>query len=121
MSLGVLDRSLVTSSTGGAPNVKRFTDNPEAYNLYVRGRYYWERRNQQFLRVALDYFERAIAADPDYALAHAGVADCHTVAAIFGYAPGVDARPLAAAAAERAVQLDPELAEAHHALGAVRQ
>jgi tetratricopeptide (TPR) repeat protein len=44
-------------------------------------RNYWERRNQQFLRVALDYFERAIAADPDYALAHAGVADCHTVAA----------------------------------------
>jgi serine/threonine protein kinase/Tfp pilus assembly protein PilF len=108
-------------TSGAAPNVKRFTDNFDAYRLYLKGRYYWERRNQQFLRIALDYFERAIAADPDYALAHAGVADCYTVSAIFGFMPGVEARPLAAAAAERAVQLDPQLAEAHHARGAAYQ
>src|SRR5262249_24139095 len=108
------------SAGAAAPNVKRYTDNLDAYNLYLKGRYYWERRNQQFVRVALDYFQRAIAADPDYALAHAGVADCHTVSSIFGYVPGVDARPLATAAAERAVQLDPEAAESHQALAAAR-
>src|SRR5262249_13429981 len=108
------------AGAAGAPNVKRFTGNPDAYNLYLKGRYYWERRNQQFLRVALDYFERAIAADPDYALAHAGIADCHTIGAIFGYVPGVEARPLAAAAAERASRLAPDTAEVHQACGAVQ-
>lgn len=102
---------------GAAPAVKRVTDNIEAYNLYLKGRYYWERRNQQFIKLAQEYFERAIAADPDYALAHAGVADCHTVSAIFGFRPGREALPLARAAAQRAVKPDPMLAEAHHAMG----
>jgi TolB-like protein len=102
------------------PAVKRVTDNIEAYNLYLKGRYYWERRNQQFLKVAQDYFERAIAADPEYALAHAGVADCHTVSALLGYCSGADVLGLATASAERALALDPNLAEAHHAMGALR-
>jgi len=46
-----------------------------AYNLYLKGRYFWERRNQHFFKLALEHFERAIGEDPDYALAHSGVAD----------------------------------------------
>src|SRR5262249_424380 len=75
MAGGIVE-SLRVRLAGGTPtpNVKRFTDNLDAYNLYVKGRYYWERRNQQFLQVALEHFQRAITADPDYALAHAGIA-----------------------------------------------
>jgi len=120
IAAAIVENLKVRLAGSGAPAVKRVTDNIEAYNLYLKGRYYWERRNQQFLKVARDYFERAIAADPEYALAHAGIADCHTIAAVFGYGSGAEALPLATASAERALELDPLLAEAHYAVGAIR-
>jgi serine/threonine-protein kinase len=107
------------AASGPAPSVKRYTDNLEAYNLYLKGRYYWERRNDHFLTLALQHFERAIAADPDYALAHAGVADCHTLAGLFGFRRGTDEHALAEAAARRALELDPTLAEAHLAMASL--
>jgi eukaryotic-like serine/threonine-protein kinase len=119
IAAAIVENLKVRLAGTGAPAVKRVTDNIEAYNLYLKGRYYWERRNQQFLKVAQDYFERAIAADPDYALAHAGIADCHTISALFGYCCGADVAPLARASAARALELDPLLAEAHHAMGAL--
>jgi eukaryotic-like serine/threonine-protein kinase len=120
ISAAIVEKLKVRLSGAGMPAVKRVTDNIEAYNLYLKGRYYWERRNEQFLKVAQDYFERAIAADPEYALAHAGVADCQTALAILGFCSGADVLSLAKASAERALALDPNLAEAHHALGALR-
>src|SRR4030095_4426181 len=126
IAAAIVDNLKVRLAGSGAPAVKRVTDNIEAYNLYLKGRYYWERRNQQFLKVARDYFERAIAADPEYALAHAGIADCHTISALFGYCCGADVAALARAAGARARgsparawELDPLLAEAHHAMGAL--
>ena len=61
---------------GQSPTVRRVTDNVDAYKLYLKGRYAWERRNRAALQNAIMYFEQAISADPDYALAHAGLADC---------------------------------------------
>jgi eukaryotic-like serine/threonine-protein kinase len=119
IAAAIVENLKVRLAGTGAPAVKRVTDNIEAYNLYLKGRYYWERRNQQFLKIAQDYFERAIAADPEYALAHAGIADCHTISALFGYCCGADVAALARASAARALELDPLLAEAHHAMGAL--
>jgi tetratricopeptide (TPR) repeat protein len=89
--------------------VKRGTADPEAYNLYLKGRYFWNRRSQESSRRAMSYFEEAIARDPGYALAYAGLADsCQ------GRARGEMAR--AKNAATRAVALDDHLAEGHAAL-----
>ena len=98
--------------------IKKGTDNPEAYSLCLQGRYHWARRNRWHLRAALDCFEKAAALDPSYAVAYAGVADCYTVMTIYGVRPGTEIGALAVTAAERAVTLDPSLAEAHHAVAA---
>ncbi|MEX2271850.1 MAG: protein kinase [Vicinamibacterales bacterium] len=103
-----------------APLVRPGTSNLEAYNLYLKGRYHWQRRNHVHLRLALDAFAQAADADPDYALAHSGLADVYTVMAIYSVRPTSEMLPKAQAAAERALMLDPELPEAHHSIGAIR-
>jgi serine/threonine protein kinase/Tfp pilus assembly protein PilF len=103
-----------------APAVRRATDNLEAYKLYLKGRYYWERRNRASLRSAITYFEQAIAADPDYALAHAGLADCYVIMGIYSIKPYREAYPQALGLARRALELDPQLPEAHLSIGAIR-
>jgi serine/threonine-protein kinase len=120
IAIAVVENLKVRLVGNRTPAVKRPTDNLAAYNLYLKGRYFWERRNQHFFKLALEHFERAIAEDPDYALAHSGVADCHSVTGILGFRDGREVYPLAKAAAERAVALDPTLAEAHHSMGTVR-
>ena len=60
------------------------TDKPEAYNLYLKGRYFWNRRHQGGLQKGLEYFKKAVAIDPDYALGYAGVADSYTILGLFG-------------------------------------
>ncbi|MCK4856743.1 MAG: protein kinase, partial [candidate division Zixibacteria bacterium] len=99
---------------------RRSTVNPEAYDLYTRGRFLWNKRTESDLRKATDYFEQAIALDSNYALAYSGLADAWAV--IPGYAyieavPWADALPKAKEAAKKAVALDDELAEAHASLG----
>jgi TolB-like protein/Flp pilus assembly protein TadD len=94
----------------------RPTGNFEAYTLYLRGRYFWDRRPGGLTK-ALDYFEKALDIDPKYALAHAGVADCFMPLGFFGYLPPREAWPKAKAAAMRALELDGDLAEAHASLG----
>ena len=90
---------------------------PGAYDAYVRGRHEWNKRDDRDLRLAIATFQESIDADPTYAPAYAGLADCYSA---LGYqnalAPG-DSFPRAKAAAERALALDPSLAEAHAALG----
>jgi TolB-like protein/DNA-binding winged helix-turn-helix (wHTH) protein/Flp pilus assembly protein TadD len=86
---------------------------PEAYQLYLRGRYFWNKRDEAGLRRATSYFEQAIARQPGYALAYVGLADAYLVLADHGYMSPEQALPLARAAAERSLQLDDGLAEAH--------
>ena len=102
------------------PAIRRATDNVEAYKLYLKGRYYWERRNRGALQNAITYFEQAISADPNYALAHAGLADCYVITGVYSIRPTREVHPRALSLAMRAVELDPELAEAHASLGAVK-
>jgi adenylate cyclase len=70
-----------------SPTVRRSTDNVEAYKLYLKGRYYWERRNRAALQNAAIYFEQAISADPTYALPHAGLADCLMIMVLYSIRP----------------------------------
>jgi serine/threonine-protein kinase len=94
--------------------VKRGTSDLEAYNLYIKGRHLW---NKRALPKALEFFEQAIARDPTFARAYAGVADAHTYLGHYGLMPTTLAAPNACAAAERAVALDEGLADAHVSLG----
>jgi TolB-like protein/Flp pilus assembly protein TadD len=95
---------------------ERPTENPEAHELYLKGRYLWNRRNTASLRKAGDYFQQAIDLDPNYALAYAGLADVHSLLPIYaGTAPKDDVSK-ALAAARKAVGLDSNLAEAHTSL-----
>jgi TolB-like protein/DNA-binding winged helix-turn-helix (wHTH) protein len=94
------------------------TVNPEAYQLYLKGRYFWNRRTQEGLKKAIDYFNQAIAVDPNYALAYSGVADCYPPLAYLGYVPPNEALSRAKASAAKALEIDESLAEAHATLGA---
>jgi TolB-like protein len=95
---------------------KQGTQNPEAYQLYVKGRYYWNKRTGGDLKTAISYFNQALDKDPGYALAYAGVADSYNVLADFGGEPS-DVVPKSNAAAEKALELDPTLARPHADLG----
>jgi len=93
--------------------------NPEAYELYLKGRYEWNKRTEAGLRKALEYFQQAIDVDPTYALAYAGLADSYDVLGENGFLPGRDVYPKAKAAALRAVELEEASAEAHTSLAQV--
>jgi tetratricopeptide (TPR) repeat protein len=99
---------------------KRQTENAEAYELYLQGRYRWNKRTDEDLKRSIDYFQQATAKDPNYALAYAGLADVYNVIAPYISRPGKDFVPLAEAAAKKAVELDDSLAEAHTALAFVK-
>jgi eukaryotic-like serine/threonine-protein kinase len=95
---------------------KRYTQNTEAYNLYLRGRYYWNRRTEEGNRRGIQYFNQAINGDPGFALAYAGLADCYSTLGTLSYLPSKEAYPQAKAAAIKALELDGNLAEAHTSL-----
>jgi tetratricopeptide (TPR) repeat protein len=99
---------------------KRTTVNPEAYQEYLRGRYHWNNFSADSLRRARDHFERAVDLDPLYALAYAGVGDAFGAMAYYGFIAPADGFPRAAAAARRAIELDPDVADAHVTLGIER-
>jgi TolB-like protein/Flp pilus assembly protein TadD len=96
---------------------KKPTENPEAHELYLKGRYFWNRRSTASLRKAGDYFQQAIDLDPNYALAYAGLADVHSLLPVYAGTAPKDDVPTALAAARKAVELDSNLAEAHTSLG----
>ncbi len=94
--------------------------NVTAYDQYLLGRYHWNKRTAASLREGLACFQRAIEADPGFAPAWAGLADSHALMASNSYAPTGVAFPAARQAAQRAIELDPLLAEGHASLGLVR-
>jgi serine/threonine-protein kinase len=95
---------------------KRDTDNPEAYQLYLKGRYFWNKRAREGLEKAIEYFGKAIDADPTYALAYAGLADAYAVFPDNTDTRPSDSFPKAKAAATKALEIDKQLAEAHATL-----
>jgi TolB-like protein/Flp pilus assembly protein TadD len=100
--------------------VRRYTENVEAYTLYLKGRYCWNQRSEQGLKKGIEFFEGAISHDPHYAPAYSGLADSYSLLGNSGLAPARNVKAKAMRAAQRAVELDPTLAEAHTALGHVR-
>jgi len=93
------------------------TRNTEAYQLYLKGRYFWNKRTGPDLQKAIDYFKQAIEKDPSYALAYVGLGDSYILLSGFGAAPPQNSFPLAEAAAKKALEIDDNLAEAHTTLG----
>ena len=95
---------------------------PEAYENYLKGRFYWNKRSDENLMKAIGYFEQATHQDADYALAYAGLSDCYAIigATIFGTMPVDEAAPKARDAARRALDIDPDLAEAETSLATLK-
>jgi TolB-like protein/tetratricopeptide (TPR) repeat protein len=97
----------------------RPTENTEAHQLYLKGRFFWNKRTGQNLNKAADYFKLAIAADPKYALAYVGLADSYVLMPLYGAGVPRDCYVQAKAAAKKALELDDALAEAHTSLAQV--
>lgn len=95
------------------------TANTAAYELYLKGRFFWNKRTGADLKRAIDYFNQAIAKDPNYALAYAGLADSYTLLSVFSAASPQDSIPQARVAAKKALELDNTLAEAHASFGRI--
>jgi TolB-like protein/Tfp pilus assembly protein PilF len=93
------------------------TADPEAYELYLKGRFFWNKRSGADLRKAIEYFDQAIAKDPNYALAYAGLADSYLLLPNYGSASTQESLPPARAALKKALELDDSLAEAHASSG----
>ena len=111
--------TLQAKITGSEKNsiAKAPTANPEGYELYLKGRFFWNKRSGIDLRKAIEFFNQAIAKDPNYALAYAGLADSYLLLPNYGGVPTADVVPPARAAVTKALELDDSLAEAHASLG----
>ena len=100
--------------------LRRHTDDPEALNLCLKGRFFWNKRTEENLLRAIDHYEQAIARDPGYALAYGGLADCYIVLPDYSSVAPRTACPKAKDAVMRALEIDDSLAEAHASLALVR-
>jgi serine/threonine protein kinase/tetratricopeptide (TPR) repeat protein len=98
---------------------KHHTENADAYRLYLRGRHHWNMWTEEGFYKAIDYFQQAVEKDPSYALAYAGVADSYVLLGWNSYLPSKEVFPKGKAAATTALQLDPDLPEAHASLAAL--
>jgi TolB-like protein/Tfp pilus assembly protein PilF len=96
---------------------KAYTTNPEAYQLYLKGKFYWNKRTGDSLKQAVEFYQQASEKDPNYALAYSGLAETYVLFSSYDVASGADSMPQAKAAALRALDIDDSLAEAHTALG----
>ena len=99
---------------------RRGTENAEAYQDYLRGRYFWNKRTAADLQKAIGYFEKATQADAKFALAYTGLGDCYQLLAEYGSAAPHDAFPKAKAAVNTALEIDGRSAEAHTTLGYIQ-
>jgi TolB-like protein len=95
--------------------------NPEAYEAYLKGRHHWYKRTPEGMKLGLAFFEQAIAKDPTYAPAHAGLADAHSMLALYGHLSKAEAISRALPAARKSLELDDRLAEGHTALARILQ
>jgi TolB-like protein len=100
-------------------SAKRYTANTQAYHFYLMGRYFWNKRTSSGFERAIEYWKRAIAHDPSYALAYSGIADAYSLLAYFGYRSPNEALEQSRSAARKALDIDNALAEAHTSMGDV--
>jgi serine/threonine-protein kinase len=105
------------SGADAAKVEKKYTIDPLAYQRYLKGRFYWNKRTSDSLKQAVEYFHQAIEKDPNYALAYSGLAESYVLFPNYSIAAPLDSMPKAKAAALRAIELDDSLAESHVALG----
>jgi len=117
-----ISQRLSVELTGEKQNlIQRSTRNPEAYQLYLRGRYFWNKRTEDGLRKSIEYYEQATKLDPNYALAYVGISDSYGMTTTtLGTFPPSEAGSKAKEAALRALEIDDTLAEAHISLGHVK-
>ncbi len=108
---------LTLAGPKGAALVTPPTENLAAYQLYLKGRYFWNQRGRTGLTKGLECFQEALSLDPNFAQAHAGVADAYTLLAFYGFRPPKEVMPEAKAAAQRALAIDDALPEAHASMG----
>ena len=106
-----LQLSLSGAETKGI--TKHYTDNNEAYQLYLKGRFHFAKRTKDDIQRGIDYFQQAIKLDPNFALAYARIADAYVSMPAYPYLSPKEAVPHAKAAAKRALEIDPTLAEGH--------
>lgn len=97
------------------------TVDPGAHEAYLKGRYFWNKRVEDGFRKAVEYFDQAIAKDPNYAQAYAGLADTYVLLGSYGFVPQKEAMPKAKAAAQKALAIDDQLAEAYTSLGLISE
>lgn len=98
---------------------EQHTNSTEAYQQYIKGRFYWNKRTADGFQKAVQYFHAAVEKDPDYALAYSGLADVYSLLGDYGIEPGKESGPKAKAAALKALEIDDQLAEGHCSLGNV--
>ena len=96
--------------------LKRYTGNSEVHNIYLKGRYFWNKRTGEGLKKAIEFFQKTIENDPSYAPAYSGIADSFSVLAFYGFVSPREAFPKAKAAALKALEIDDALSEAHASL-----
>ncbi|MGQ0812879.1 MAG: tetratricopeptide repeat protein [Gemmatimonadota bacterium] len=99
--------------------VAQAPENVDAYDLYLKGRFFWNKRTEEGFRRSIEYFEAAVARDPGYARAYAGLADANILMGIYSYVPAREAFPNAKQAAAKALALNPSLGQAHVALAMI--
>ena len=120
ISLAIVDRlKLKLLGDEKEKMLKRYTQNPEAYDLYLKGRYHWNRRTPESLKKAVAHFEQVIQRDPEYALAYAGLADSYSMLEQVNVIPAKESFPKARELAKKALDIDETLAEAHTSLAYV--
>src|SRR5207248_2240643 len=100
---------------------KNGTTDPEAYQLYLKGRFYWEKRTPEALEKSRDYFNQAIEKDPSYAMAYVGLADYYAVLPDYEPVQRAEMAPKTIAAARKALAIDDTLPEAHTAMASASQ
>ncbi len=100
---------------------KHYTENPEAYQLYLQGRYYWNKRSPDGMKKSVEYFQQATEKDPNYALAYTGLSDGYATLAFYNFVPPQEAYRKAKETALKAIELDDTLAEAHTSLASIKE
>ena len=122
ISLAIVDNlKLKLLSEERVELIKRHTDNLEAYNLYLKGRYHWNKRTKEGIIKSIEYLKQVIEIDPTYSLAYSGLADSYIVFGEWSFFPPKEVFPKAKTVALRALEINKELAEAHTALAAIKR